>query len=99
MWKSPHEWVETKDSFIFSFKNKDNFKDPILSYVKNINRAFWYHPNRGPCFGRTDLFLHCFKSGNNYYGTHCKLSYYEKNIRDTNENFSIEDYEVFQILK
>ena len=103
MWKSPHEWVGTKDSFIFSFKNKDNFKDQILSYVKNINRAFCYHPNHGPSFGGGDLFLHCGIDENylandnwNYNLNYCKLTNYEKNI---SKNFSIEDYEVFQILK
>ncbi|CAG8524096.1 2381_t:CDS:2 [Funneliformis caledonium] len=35
----------------------------------------------------------------NYNFNHCYLSEYEKAIRDTDENFSIEDYEVFQILK
>ncbi len=34
MWESSDKWVKTKDSFIFSFKNKDNFKDQILSYVR-----------------------------------------------------------------
>jgi len=35
----------------------------------------------------------------NYNFNSCTLKNYEKNIRDTNEFFSIEDYEVFQILK
>src|SRR6266542_5010546 len=98
MWESSDKSVETKDSFIFSFKNKDNFKDQILSYVKN--GAFYYDTCRGPSFGNTDLFLHCGISrndSNNYNWNYCILSNYEKNIRDTNDCFSIEDYEVFQI--
>src|SRR6266498_2799987 len=107
IWESSGKWVKTKDSFIFSFKSKDNFKDPILSYVKNIDYAFWDHPACGPSFGDTDLYLFSGKNDSNG----CILKDYEKNIRDTNENFStfqkimdtngnfsIEDYEVFQIL-
>ena len=30
---------------------------------------------------------------------YCKKCYYEKEIRDTKDKFSIEDYEVFQIMK
>jgi len=99
MWKSFWDWVETKDSFIFSFKNKNNFKDQILSYVKNINHAFWNDPICGPSFGDSDLFLHSANASTNYNENYCQLSDYEKKIRDTEEKFSIEDYEVFQILK
>src|SRR6266498_143960 len=54
MWKSSYELVKTKDSFIFSFKNQDNFKDQILSYVKNIDYAFCYNPDCDPSFGHGD---------------------------------------------
>jgi len=37
-WKSTNVWDCTKDSFIFSFKNKSNFiKDAILSNIRNID--------------------------------------------------------------
>jgi hypothetical protein len=47
---------KTKDSFIFSFKNKNNFKDPILSHVKNVDKALLYHNRFGPAFS-DDLLL------------------------------------------
>src|SRR5205814_1082496 len=50
IWKSPDrgDWGKTKDSFIFSFKNKNNFiKDVIISNVENINRALFYHNQCG----------------------------------------------------
>ncbi len=101
IWKSSCEVGKTKDSFIFSFKSKNNFKDPILSHVNNIERAFYYHHFRGPSFGDCDILLSksIFINSCNYNRNYCKLADYEKNIRDTEEKFLIEDYEVFQILK
>jgi len=101
VWKSSCEVGKTKDSFIFSFKSKNNFKDPIYSHVNNTDRALFYSPYYGPSFGRNDLLI-CNEHGYvsvNYNWNHCKLADYEKKIRDTKEKFSIEDYEVFQILK
>ncbi|GBC03052.1 hypothetical protein RclHR1_04970006 [Rhizophagus clarus] len=94
-------WGETKDTFIFSFKSKNNFKDSILSHVKNMKKALLYHANCGPIFGKNDL--HIFVSGDNdlkeYDQCWCRQETYEKKIRDTGGQFSVEDYEVFQIIK
>jgi hypothetical protein len=100
-WESHNDgkWVGTKDSFIFSFKRIYNFKDPILSYVKNTYRALYYRKIYGPTFG-DDIEL--YTDGNDelkeYDYCRCAHRYYEKKIRDTEDLFSIEDYEVFQIL-
>ncbi|CAB4412186.1 unnamed protein product [Rhizophagus irregularis] len=51
IWESSVIWGETKDSFIFSFKNKNNFKDAILSYIKISGHAIANHPEVGPKFG------------------------------------------------
>ncbi|GBC03053.1 hypothetical protein RclHR1_04970007 [Rhizophagus clarus] len=40
------EFGKAKNSFIFSFKSKNNFKDAILSRVKNMNQALFYHTER-----------------------------------------------------
>lgn len=37
--------------------------------------------------------------GTDYNRIHCRNNYYEKKIRDSDDYFSIEDYEVFQIVK
>ncbi|GBC34404.2 hypothetical protein GLOIN_2v1884231 [Rhizophagus irregularis DAOM 181602=DAOM 197198] len=106
VWKSPNdgELGKTKDSFIFSFKSKNNFKDPILSHVKITDYAVAYHNEHGPTFD-TDLFL-CARvsdSLNEYNFIRrkycCKQRCYEKKIRDTEDQFLIEDYEVFQIIE
>src|SRR6266480_1250748 len=49
-------WGKTKDSFIFSFKSKDDYKNPILSYVENMDQALFYHRECGPAFDN-DLYL------------------------------------------
>jgi hypothetical protein len=102
IWKSHNdgEWGETKDSFIFSFKNKNNFKNPILSHVINTDRALFYHSGCGPTFDY-DLLL-CMEENDDlgeYDCCKCEPNSYEKKIRDTEDIFSIEDYEVFQIIK
>jgi hypothetical protein len=97
-WESSDTWGKTKESFIFSFKNK-NIKDAIISNIENIDRALAYHPEHGPCFGN-DMAM--FSSGNqdtDYDEIYCQKNRYEKKIRDSEDNFSIEDYEIFQITR
>src|ERR1043166_8304268 len=46
IWKSSDKdvWSKTKDSFIFSFKNKNNFiEDVIISNVKDADYAILYN--------------------------------------------------------
>ncbi|EXX72008.1 hypothetical protein RirG_073350 [Rhizophagus irregularis DAOM 197198w] len=108
VWKSPDgcgKYFEIKDSFIFSFKSKDNFKDPILSYVKNYSQALFYERNAGPTFD-DDIDIYAEydddedeDDNKNYDFIRCKQQSYEKKIRDTEDKFLIDDYEVFQILE
>ncbi|EXX60983.1 uncharacterized protein OCT59_029408 [Rhizophagus irregularis] len=102
IWKTSGGWGQSLDSFIFSFKSKDNFKDPFLSRVKNMNKAFYYCNNHGPSFGDTDLRLKyswLSESTIPFNENICKQVDYEKSIRDTEDNFYVEDYEVFQIKR
>uniref|UniRef100_U9V3E4 Uncharacterized protein n=1 Tax=Rhizophagus irregularis (strain DAOM 181602 / DAOM 197198 / MUCL 43194) TaxID=747089 RepID=U9V3E4_RHIID len=76
----------------------------ISCYVKDYDQALYYNSNHGPTFD-DDLDIYA-KSGNNnmnssnkkYNFIRCKQQSYEKKIRDTEDKFSIKDYEVFQIL-
>ena len=98
MW-SVDSYRQTKYSFIFSFKNKDNFfKDAILSNVNQTNYAIHNHSAYGPCFN-SDLVLHSSDGTKDYDVILCSKCVYEKRIRDTNDRLSIEGYEVFQIIK
>ncbi|UZO08939.1 uncharacterized protein OCT59_029182 [Rhizophagus irregularis] len=95
------KWGKTKDSFIFSFKSKnDYFKDPILSHVKDMKYAIFSHTLYGPTFD-DDINIRVDVNDNSkaYNYCRCKQESYEKKIRDKEDNFLIEDYEVFQIIK
>ncbi|EXX65416.1 uncharacterized protein OCT59_025346 [Rhizophagus irregularis] len=104
-WETTNSWGKTEDSFIFSFKDK-NVKNATLSNVIDANRALDYSSTCGPKFG-SDLNIFTCTNRNNrsndvskvFNVTYCKKVRYERNIRDTEDYFSIEDYEVFQIIR
>jgi hypothetical protein len=92
------EYSKTKDSFIFSFNSKKDVKNHILSRVVDEEFAIDNYFLYGPSFGYNDLKLcvngESFDNCINY----CKRESYEKQIRNTEVNFFIEEYEVFQII-
>ena len=82
-------------------RNKNNlFTDAIISNVKDSDHVIYCHPQFGPCFGR-GLFM---KASNNYDPnidkTYCRKEdiCYVKRIREK-EEFLMEDYEVFQVIR
>ncbi|EXX68517.1 uncharacterized protein OCT59_029156 [Rhizophagus irregularis] len=100
-WKSSGGYCKTKDSFIFSFKNKVNFKDLILSRVDDASSALFYKDMYGPTFSN-DICLYVKRKNDgskDYEFCRCKQSSYKEKLRNTEDYFSIEDYEVFQIKK
>ena len=57
----------------------------------------------GPCFG-FDMNIVTYSSNESrddrvYDRVFCRKTSYEEKIRNTEDNFSMEDYEVFQIIK
>ncbi|EXX67236.1 uncharacterized protein OCT59_027118 [Rhizophagus irregularis] len=94
-WKSDGSYATTKDSFIFSFKNRDDLQNYILSRVENEGHATYNNYGFGPSFG-IDLVLY------GYGGKCCKVAY-EKKIRESTSKlpglFSVEEYEIFQIIE
>ncbi|PKC64944.1 hypothetical protein RhiirA1_536711 [Rhizophagus irregularis] len=95
-------YSETKDSFIFSFNNNNmkDIKNHILSRVKNKKYAIDNNFIHGPSFGQEDLQIYGgSKRSFNDRTSHCKKISYEKQIRKTEDHFSIEEYEIFQIYK
>jgi hypothetical protein len=88
----------TKNSFIFSFKNGEDIEDYILSRVKGTIFAIYNDINFGPTFGFNDLKLSGEESKNFYYNM-SDCSVYEKQIREISDAFSVEEYEIFQIIK
>jgi hypothetical protein len=95
-WKYSGGWASTKDSFIFSFKNKD-IKSAIISNLERTNYSFYCDPKTGPDFG--DIILRANNESADYTWIVSKKRHHEKRIRDTEGNFVMEDYEVFQILR
>ncbi|EXX78624.1 hypothetical protein RirG_013410 [Rhizophagus irregularis DAOM 197198w] len=93
-WKSNNNFGVTKDSFIFSFENIDNIEKHILSHVVDESKAITNGASYGACFF-SDLAMY----GKNFYNSCCRKSSYEKHIRNTTNYFSIEEFEVFQIIK
>jgi hypothetical protein len=94
-WKSKNGYGCSK-SFIFSLKS--NSYGINVSPVEYNERALNFGINYGPSFGLSDLII----SGNNfkYNGKcYCKMDDYKVHIRNTENIFSIEDYEVFQVVK
>ncbi|GBC00022.1 hypothetical protein RclHR1_03710006 [Rhizophagus clarus] len=104
IWKSPgnswsdNSWVKTIDSFIFSFKD-NNIKDAIISNVINVNHAIYNSNYCGPYFGDDFIIYSSKDQFTDYDKIRCIKKHYEKKIRDSGDYFSIEDYEVFQIIK
>ncbi|EXX74485.1 hypothetical protein RhiirA1_532556 [Rhizophagus irregularis] len=94
-WNQDYSNGVTKDSFIFSFENKDNIENYILSRVKDETSAIKNSKYYAPSFGESDLLL----SGYDYRYSFCKKGSYEKTIRNTEDTFSVEEFEVFKIIK
>ena len=87
----------TKDSFIFSFKDKKNVDDYILSRVKNEKRAIKNWVGHGPSFGLIDFNVP--KNGSSL-SVCCTKRDYEKLIKEkggVSARLPIEEYEVFKL--
>ncbi|CAI2163728.1 17507_t:CDS:2 [Funneliformis geosporum] len=86
-------WKETGDSFLFSFASK-NSRNGNIARVTNKIHAVSYVTKYGPCFGggwdlaiEKDLII-------SY-----KASSYSGNNFLSSNNYHLEDYEVFQVIK
>ncbi|PKK69555.1 hypothetical protein RhiirC2_850627 [Rhizophagus irregularis] len=89
-WTSSNQWIVTSESFIFSFKSKDeNNNDIILSRITNPSAAIWDGDNGYDIGFSSDLQL--------FSGEYNQKNY--KNRILDYEIFKITDYEVFQVDK
>ncbi|EXX54641.1 uncharacterized protein OCT59_001222 [Rhizophagus irregularis] len=104
MWTSDITWGATKDSFIFSFKNKNDIENYILSRVKVEKCAIINGYNCGPSFA-AGLIIGIMNGddihNNNIHNRgYCRKNIiYEKPIRETVDDFALEECEIFQITK
>jgi hypothetical protein len=89
-WNSDDSFGATKDSFIFSFKkNSYDAESYILSRVKEEKCAIISESGFGLSFN-SDLTT---VEGSGICINQC----YEKKIRETEDRFFVEEYEVFQL--
>ncbi|RIA94672.1 hypothetical protein C1645_864298 [Glomus cerebriforme] len=91
-------FINCIDSFIFSF-NAPGMNN-IISRIKDYNNAIRYLSNgfTGPAFGDGDLVI----TGENFKidkSCYCKKSSYQESIMESNEKFSVNEYEVFELVK
>ncbi|CAB4420309.1 unnamed protein product [Rhizophagus irregularis] len=87
-------WKNTSDSFLFSFADWKNISNATtkLSYINSDkNYAIYCNNNYGPQFGD----LYCPNANNWTYDGHL---FFYPNL-DIPKNITIEDYEVFQVIK
>ncbi|GES76365.1 carbohydrate-binding module family 13 protein [Rhizophagus clarus] len=94
-WKSDGSFSATEDSFIFSF-NDCTIDSYILSRVIDEEAAIYNSSDYGPSFGAEDLEIWT------HDGNYCKQSTnscYEQPIRKTETKFTIDECEVFQIVR
>ncbi|PKK66717.1 BTB-domain-containing protein [Rhizophagus irregularis] len=84
-WNSDCCYRATKDSFIFSFRNRDDIESYILSRVKDEQRAIFNSSGFGPSFDYGLILI-------NDSGL-CGKNYYENQIRETEDGFYVEEYE------
>ncbi|GBC06586.1 hypothetical protein RclHR1_06940003 [Rhizophagus clarus] len=93
-WDSSNGYKSTRDSFIFSFANKDDLQKTKIVYSNGDQFSMQCYSHCGPIFGNSDLCLN-FSSGPNIWN-HNPYSYpslglpYEMNV---------EDYEVYQVIE
>ena len=93
-WKSDNSVGATKNSFIFSLNDK--IENSILSRVAYENHAINNLSYFGPSFGNGDLKLLGVRSTNNKCVS--RKSSYEKPIRKNENEFFVDECEVFRII-
>ncbi|CAG8729280.1 5740_t:CDS:1, partial [Acaulospora morrowiae] len=108
-WLSQNTWGYTKDSFIFCLASSSNSTGirkrtnmlsastvNIVSRVRDPTRATNFYKNYGPSFGRDDLKM----AGNFKLDSRCccKQGDYKLSVREDTGYFSVDEYEVFQVV-
>ncbi len=94
-WESKGGRSKTEESFIFSL-DQNNLKNSIYSRIISEKCAHYNDKSFGPNFGgysSSDLKLLCSNTNKGI----CKRNEYHKQIRNSEEEFEIEEYEVFRV--
>ncbi|RGB34120.1 hypothetical protein C1646_815568 [Rhizophagus diaphanus] len=98
-WYSGITYMSANDSFIFSFKNKNNFQSAKIGYSNGLNSIGGFTSN-GPVFGGNyGCHLAAGPSSGTWFSnpTACNKTYPKIGIPEN--DFNVDDYEVFQVVK
>ncbi|RHZ54354.1 hypothetical protein Glove_428g44 [Diversispora epigaea] len=105
VWDNTYNDDQSNDGFIFSLKN-GNLHDSILSRVTNTKYAIRnscknYQNHFGPYFGYCFCLDDSKSDFKNLENSCCDdyLNFYEERIRETYGRFSIDNYEVFKVVR
>jgi hypothetical protein len=94
-WSSNTGGKSTRDSFIFSFTNKNDFRCAKVVYSNNMANSIYFIENCGPVFGCNDLYIN-YINGPNVWCSACTSCYPTLNLP---VSMNVDDYEVFQVIK
>ncbi|GBC02009.1 hypothetical protein RclHR1_04410002 [Rhizophagus clarus] len=94
-WDSVPGKMSTKDSFIFSFMDKNYVQNAKVVYSGGYPYSIYCHPVNGPVFGCHDLYVNYNVNSDVWYSA-CKTCY---PTLDLPESMNADDYEVFQVIK
>jgi hypothetical protein len=100
LWDSSGRSLSTADSFIFSFKSKNNIQSAKLGYSYDSSTSIQCLSGCGPVFGSNHLYLwkSSFTAQQQWYSNPKSGKYSEIDDMPTGD-FYADDYEVFQIIK
>jgi hypothetical protein len=83
----------SRDSFLFNFTDGKNVSTAKLGYVKNPNNAIYCYSSQGPQMG----YFYC--NGNNEWSNEDYNAILYPDIGIPTTKFSVDNYEVFQVIK
>ncbi|GBC07368.1 hypothetical protein RclHR1_07410004 [Rhizophagus clarus] len=93
-WDLLSAWKSTRDSFLFSFVNKDDLQSAKVGYSNGDSCSIYSgHATYGPLFGGG----HELGFYNNRWYNNGSQTYPDVGI--PSGNFNVDDYEVFQVVK
>lgn len=97
-WDSNGKNKSTKNSFIFSFKDKNNFQSVNVANSKGDQYSVRCRSHCGPYFGYRDLYVNHNENDKNpdIWNSWYERSYPTLNLPNV---FIVEDYEVFQVIR
>ncbi|RIA84233.1 hypothetical protein C1645_808873 [Glomus cerebriforme] len=104
VWDSTQNYKSTRDSFIFSFTNKNNLQTAKVGYILDarIQYAIYSQQGYGPTFGGGhDLFQNSNSNWQSFNPhSYPKIDMPENFTMNANYKvFNVDDYEVFQVIK